>query len=212
MARSDWVKLFEGGMSPDDIADLFEIDVGVVRAQLGTDVVREVEVEKGKALLAQHGLGDAMPEFFEGVREFSPAAYDTFLSLRKGEMVEGLPIDDIGRRRLGMMMEKVAGGMRWDSAAYEVGLSVDYVRALADKHAGLDAWLMECKHSFQMRAMAAVGKSLDRGDGKLGLEMLSRTTDDFKPATKSISVSGGDVFRQAWQVIDAEAIVDNRED
>lgn len=212
MARSDWVKLFEDGMSPSEIASLFEVAEDKVRAVLGKDVVRDVEVSKGKAMLAQYGLGDELPDFFEGVKNFSPAAYQTFQALRKGEMIEGLPIDEIGRRRLGMMMEKVAGGMKWEVAAYEVGLSVDYVRALGDKHDGLNMWLSECKHAFQMRAMGAVAMALDRGDGKLGLDMLSRTTDDFKPATKNVAISGGDVFRQAWQVIDAEAIVDNRED
>ncbi len=205
MARSNWVKLFEGGMSPIEIAALFEVDEGEVRAVLGEDVVREVEVDVGKAKLAQWGVGGELPEFFEGVKEYSPAAYATFQALRQGEMIEGLPIDEIGRRRLGMMMEKVAGGLNWEVAARESGLAIDFVRGLADKHVGLDAWLTECRHAFQMRAMGAVAKALDRGDGKLGLEVLSRQTDSFKPATKSVAISGGDAFRKAWEIIDHEA-------
>ena len=160
MARSDWVELYEAGMAVDEISALFEEDAALVRKVLGADVVKEVEVHRGKAIAAQYGVNTEMPDFFEAVQDYSPAAYRTFQSLRKGEMLEGIPVDEIGRRRLGMMMEKVVGGMHWQQAANEVGLSPDYVQGMAELHEGLGAWLRECRHAIQMRAMSAALRSL----------------------------------------------------
>lgn len=204
--RGQLVRLFEEGLSPKEIADVMEIDELDVRTIIGADIVRDLEVDKEKVRLTAMGIGRELPGVIERLGRYSPAAKAVFEAMRDEEAIEGLPLDKVGRRRLVMLMEKVAGGMRYETACDELGLGADFVDALCAEYPLLDLWRLECRHGYQMEAMGAVAASIDRGDGKLALDVLSRQTADFRPAKARVEVTGGSGFREAWKVIDATVI------
>lgn len=123
-----------------------------------------------------------------------------------GELVKfaeraGLDVESYAYRSVRRVLEKVSGGMNFAAACERAGLSLDFVMACVEKDEGLKDLFYASQHKFDMKAMGSMMQALERGDGKLALEVLGRQSKDFKPAKQVVEVSKTVDIRKG-QVID----------
>lgn len=124
--------------------------------------------------------------------------------VRVAELV-GLDVESYMYRAVRRVLEKCAVGIPLDDAVVGSGLKLDEFMGVVDGCEDLRELYLGLRHGWELRTMVGVNGAIEKGDGKLGLEVIGRQVNGLAPAKQRVEVNRVIDIRvgQSDRIIDA---------